>query len=138
MMKIKQTLTLLLSSGLLFFSSCLKDDPNNPNTTLFYGHQDIPSINYYMPQDLLEALGENRLFYGENPPKMLFDSCYNNDTTIVFAFMNQCFGTTSMTFKETMDDGTKESSNTDDTYKIMTDNKRWEVFFKRYLITHLF
>ena len=68
------------------------------------------------------------LHFGENPPKMLFDSCYNNDTTIVFAFSNHCFGMTSLSFKEKFDDGTKESSNTDDTYKFMTENKRWEDF----------
>ena len=86
-MKIRQTLTLFLSSGLLLFSSCLKNDPKNSNTTLFYGHQEIPNINYYMPRPLLETLNNlNSLHFGENPPKMLFDSCYNDDTTIVFAF----------------------------------------------------
>lgn len=128
-MKIRQTLTLIFASGLLFFSSCLKDDPNGSNTTLFYGHQDIPNINYYMPRPLLllDTLNDmNLLHFGENPPKMLFDSCYNNDTTIVFAFSNHCFGMTSLSFKEKFDDGTKESSNTDDTYKFMTENKRWE------------
>ena len=109
MMKIRQTLI-----------------PNNHNTTLFYGHQDIPIINYYMPQDLLETLGESHLFYGENPPKILFDSCYNKDTTAIFAFYNQCFGMTSLSFKERLGNGTIESSNTDDTYKIMSDNKIWE------------
>lgn len=128
-MKIRQTLTLIFASGLLFFSSCLKDDPNGSNTTLFYGHQDIPNINYYMPRPLLKTLNDmDSLHFGENPPKMLFDSCYNNDTTIVFAFSNHCFGMTSLSFKEQFDDGTKVSSNTDDTYKIMTENKRWEDF----------
>lgn len=126
MMKIRQTLILILFSGVLIFPSCLKDDPNNHNTTLFYGHQDIPIINYYMPQDLLETLGESHLFYGENPPKILFDSCYNKDTTAIFAFYNQCFGMTSLSFKERLGNGTIESSNTDDTYKIMSDNKIWE------------
>ena len=126
-MKIRQTLTLIFASGLLFFSSCLKDDPNSNNTTLFYGHQEIPNINYYMPRPLLDTLNNlNSLHFGENPPKMLFDSCYNDDTTIVFAFSNHCFGMTSLSFKEKFDDGTKESSNTDDTYKFMTENKRWE------------
>lgn len=126
-MKIRQTLTLIFASGLLFFSSCLKDDPNGSNTTLFYGHQDIPNINYYMPRPLLKTLNDmDSLHFGENPPKMLFDSCYNNDTTIVFAFSNHCFGMTSLSFKEQFDDGTKVSSNTDDTYKIMTENNRWE------------
>lgn len=128
MMKIRQTLILLFTSGLLFFSSCLKDDPKSNNTTLFYGHQDIPNINYYMPRTLLDTLNKmNLLHFGENLPKMLFDSCYNNDTTIVFAFSNHCFGMTSLSFKE-FEDGTKQSSNTDDTYKIMTENKRWEDF----------
>ena len=126
MKKIRQSI-IILSLGLLFFSSCLKDDPNSSNTTLFYGHQNIPSINYYMPQALLDTLYkmdvEHGLNYGENPPKMLFDSCYNHDTTVVFTFFNQCFGMTSMSFK---DNDTKESSNTDDTYSIMADNKRWE------------
>ena len=138
-MKIRQSLTLVLFSGLLFFSSCLKDDPNGSNTTLFYGHQDIPNINYYMPRPLLDTLNKmNLLHFGENPPKMLFDSCYNNDTTIVFAFSNHCFGMTSLSFKEKLDNGTKGSSNTDDTYKIMTENKRWEEFLNDTLLPIFF
>ena len=122
MMKTRQTLVILLSLGLLFFSSCLKDDPNGSNTTLFYGHQDIPNINYYMPQALLDTLSKtNSIYYKENPPKFLFDSCYNQDTTIVFAFLDQCFGMTSMTFK---DNGLEERSSTDNTFSIM--NKKWE------------
>ena len=84
-MKIRHAMIILLSSGLLFFSSCLKDDPANPNTTFFYGHQDIPSIRYFMPQDLLEAIGENRLFFGENPPMFLSDTIapvFFSDSTI--------------------------------------------------------
>lgn len=124
-MKIRQTLTLILSSGLLLFSSCLKDDPNSNNTTLFYGHQEIPNINYYMPRPLLDTLNNlNSLHFGENPPKMLFDSCYNDDTTIVFAFSNHCFGMTSLSYKDVV---LEESSSTDNTYNIM--NKRWKEDF---------
>ena len=123
MMKTRQALTLLLFSGLLFFSSCLKNDPSNHNTTLFYGHQDIPNINYYMPQALLDALSEkDSLFFGENPPGFYFDSCcYSKDTTFVLAFMDSCFGKTGMTFKKN-----DESSSTSKTYEIL--NKKWKEY----------
>lgn len=124
MIKIRQTLILLISSGLLFFSSCLKDDPNSSNTTLFYGHQDIPNINYYMPQALLESLDtKDSLFFGENPPHFLFDSCYSKDTSIVFAFLNPTFGITGLSFK---DNGSEENSSTDNTFDVL--NKKWKEY----------
>ena len=53
--------------GLTLFSSCLKDEPE---TTIFYGHQQIPNINAYMPMRLLEAFGNENLHFGDNPPQM--------------------------------------------------------------------
>ena len=132
-MKIRHAMILLLSSGLLFFSSCLKDDPAHPNTTFFYGHQDIPSIRYFMPQDLLEAIGENRLFFGENPPMFLSDSSYfynqegSPSDTIVFTFFDPCMGMTSLSFKEKTDDFL-ESSNTNKTYDFVKDTAIWNRF----------
>jgi hypothetical protein len=123
MMKTRQALTLLLFSGLLFFSSCLKNDPSSHNTTLFYGHQDIPNINYYMPQVLLDSLDKkSSLFFGENPPGFYFDSCcYSKDTTFIIAFMDSCFGKASLTFKNN-----DESSSTSNTYKVL--NKKWKEY----------
>lgn len=56
-----------MAAGLLLLASCLKEDPENK--TLFYGHQHIPNINYYMPQALLEAFGNENLHFGDNPPR---------------------------------------------------------------------
>ena len=50
-------------------NSCLKDDPAN-NETIFYAYQQIPNINDYMPQSLLLAMGENNLYYGDEPPRI--------------------------------------------------------------------
>lgn len=60
---------LLFTCGLLFLSSCLKDDPKN-NATIYYGYQQIPNINEYMPHRLLEAFGQNHLYYGDEPPRI--------------------------------------------------------------------
>lgn len=61
--------TILLLSGLTLLASCLKDDPKE-NDTIYYGYQQIPNINEFMPQRLLLAMGQNRLFYGDEPPKI--------------------------------------------------------------------
>lgn len=135
MMKIRHAMILLLSSGFLFFSSCLKDDPSlpNPNTTFFYGHQDIPSIHHFMPQDLLDAIGENHLFLGENPPTFLSDSGYfynqegSPSDTIVFSFFDQCWSITGLSFKEKTDSFI-ESSNTNKTYDFIKDTAIWNRF----------
>ena len=71
--------TVLVLSGLLILSSCLKDDPAN-NETIFYAYQQIPNINDYMPQSLLFAMGEN-LYYGDEPPKI--EGEYTTDNTSV-------------------------------------------------------
>ena len=62
------------------FTSCLKDDPAN-NGTVFYGHQQIPNINEFMPQELLEAIGNNRLYFGDEPPRI--EGSYTTDNTNV-------------------------------------------------------
>lgn len=71
--------TVLALTGLLMLSSCLKDDP--ANETIFYAYQQIPNINDYMPQTLLYAMGENNLYYGDEPPKI--EGEYTTDNTSV-------------------------------------------------------
>lgn len=130
MIKIRQTLTILLASGLLLFSSCLKDDPNHPNTTYLYGHQDIPNINYYMPVALLDTLSPAVSYFGDNPPELLLDStyiCYSKDTTFYFAFSDVCHSITNLDFKMRTDDEF-ERSNTEKTYNFMKTKKNWEDF----------
>lgn len=72
--------TVLALTGLLMLSSCLKDDPAN-NKTIFYAYQQIPNINDYMPQTLLMAMGENSLYYGDEPPKI--EGNFTTDNTNV-------------------------------------------------------
>lgn len=61
---------LLFTCGLLFLCSCLKDDPKN-NSTVYYGFQQIPNINEFMPQRLLQVMDSlHYLHYGNEPPKM--------------------------------------------------------------------
>jgi hypothetical protein len=48
----------------------MKDDPEN-NETVFYGHQQIPNINEFMPRELLLVMDSlHCLHYGEEPPKL--------------------------------------------------------------------
>lgn len=61
--------TVLVLFSLMLLSSCLKDDPAH-NETVYYGYQQIPNINEYMPQRLLEAFGDAHLYYGDEPPKI--------------------------------------------------------------------
>ena len=61
--------TVLFLAGMALFTSCLKDDPKN-NATVYYGYQQIPNINEFMPQRLLEAFGNEYLNYGDEPPKI--------------------------------------------------------------------
>ena len=61
--------TIVILSGLALLSSCLKDDPVN-NPTVYYGYQQIPNINDYMPQRLLTAFGAEHLHFGDEPPKI--------------------------------------------------------------------
>ena len=75
MNKHRHSIVFLLISGLLFCTSCLKKD--GPDTTIFYGHQQIPDINEYMPQRLLKAFGNANLHFGDNPPKI--DTCFVSD-----------------------------------------------------------
>ncbi len=63
-----RALSIFLAASLLLLASCLKEDPENK--TLFYGHQHIPNINYYMPRALLEAFGNEDLHFGDNPPRL--------------------------------------------------------------------
>lgn len=69
---------LVLVSGLSIFSSCMKNDPDN-NETVYYAYQQIPNINEYMPQSLLQAFGAEHLYFGDEPPKI--EGCYLADST---------------------------------------------------------
>lgn len=56
--------------GMTLFSSCMKNDPEN-NKTIYYGYQQIPNINEYMPKSLLRAMDSmNCLYYGDEPPRI--------------------------------------------------------------------
>lgn len=61
--------TVLAISGLILLSSCLKDDPKE-NEVVYYAYQHIPNINEFMPQRLLQAFGDQNLYYGDEPPKI--------------------------------------------------------------------
>lgn len=61
---------ILFLVGTALLSSCMKDDPEN-NETVFYGHQQIPNINEFMPRELLLVMDSlHYLHYGEEPPKL--------------------------------------------------------------------
>lgn len=55
--------------GLVLLGSCMKDDPQN-NKTVYYAYQQIPNINEFMPQRLLQSIGEAHLYYGDEPPRL--------------------------------------------------------------------
>ena len=86
-MKPRHKITLILCAGLLFLASCLKDDPESSPITTIYGHQNTPNINFYMPQELLEAFGGENLHYGQSPafgmyPPRLLDSVIADSNTM--------------------------------------------------------
>lgn len=61
--------TILFLCGTLLLGSCLKNDPEN-NATVYYAYQQIPNINEFMPQRLLYAMGNEHLYFGDEPPKI--------------------------------------------------------------------
>lgn len=71
---------ILVLCGTLLLSSCLKNDPEH-NATIYYAYQQIPNINEYMPHDLLLAMGQNHLFYDDEPPKL--QNVYIADSIVV-------------------------------------------------------
>ena len=71
--------TLVFICGLTLLSSCMKDDPEH-NSTIYYGYQQIPNINEFMPQSLLQAFS-NYLYYGDEPPRI--EGCYVADNTFI-------------------------------------------------------
>lgn len=83
MKKLFLTTVLVLSSAMLL-TSCLKNDPEH-NKTIYYGYQQIPNINDFMPQRLLFAMGENNLHYGDEPPKL--EGSYIADSIIKSEFI---------------------------------------------------
>lgn len=87
MMKPRYKIALYLCAGLLFLASCLKDDPESDPITTIYGHQNTPNINFYMPQELLEAFGGENLHYGQSPafgmyPPRLLDTVIADSNTM--------------------------------------------------------
>lgn len=60
--------------GLSLLTSCLKeelDDNTNKKDTVYYGNQQIPNINEYMPQRLLYVLDSmHALNFGDEPPRL--------------------------------------------------------------------
>ncbi len=87
MMKPRYKIALYLCAGLLFLASCLKDDPESSPITTIYGHQNTPNINFYMPQELLEAFGGENLHYGQSPafgmyPPRLLDTVIADSNTM--------------------------------------------------------
>lgn len=66
-------LTALFASALFFATSCNKNETDQ-NQPLKYTLQDIPNIQEIIPKDLLEAIGNEHLHFGNNPPKLCFDS----------------------------------------------------------------
>ena len=121
--------------GLILFSSCLKDEPE---TTFFYGHQQIPNINEYMPMRLLEAFGNENLHFGDTPPLMenaflsrqrelfTFDTVTGSqweppvptpESDIVFNIFDQHFGIAKMNFTYTTN--TVHHATTENTLEMM-------------------
>lgn len=140
----------LFLAGLTLFTSCMKDDPKN-NETVFYGYQQIPNINEYMPQRLLYVLDSlNALHFGDEPPKIegciLADSINRfivkkvsesnwlvNASLLVgskyyFTFSNQHKGISEMKYKEPHGSPGDynyyiENSETDSTYYYIKNNE---------------
>ena len=71
--------TLVLFFGLTLLGACMKNDPAE-NSTVFYGHQQIPNINEFMPMSLLEAMGNQNLYFGDEPPRL--EGCYIADSIV--------------------------------------------------------
>ena len=137
----------LFLCGLVLFGSCMKDDPKN-NPTVYYGYQHIPNINEFMPQSLLLAMGNENLYYGDEPPKIegayVADSIWITDVILApgsnykttptslparqyFKFIDQHKGIAKLEFKYPKGNPNEyayflERSDTDTTYKVVTHN----------------
>lgn len=81
--------TLLLLAGITLLSSCLKQEPDVTDRTIFYGHQWIPDINEFMPQRLLKAFGNENLHYGDNPPRMEGNYLSQQRETYTFSIVDE-------------------------------------------------
>lgn len=138
--------TLFFLCGLALLSSCMKDDPKN-NATIYYGYQQIPNINEFMPQSLLLAF-EDYIYFGDEPPKLegsyAPEDIYITDVVLApgspwlnaptsiptpqyFKFYNQHKGIAKMSFaypKGSPNEYTYfvERSSTDTTFAIVTAN----------------
>lgn len=145
--------TLVFICGLTLFSSCMKNDPAN-NKTVYYGYQQIPNINEYMPQRLLEAFGQNHLYFGDEPPKIegkyLVDGFYFESSVKIdtlwqprtgllpvkeyYHFYNQHKGIATYTLQRPYIDANTghlqflENSSNDSTVSIISTNDRFDAF----------
>lgn len=132
-------------AGIALFNSCLKNDPEN-NSAVYYGYQQIPNINEYMPMSLLKAMGdENLLHYGDEPPKI--EGCYLADSVYRFAvikvpnspwvinttytpqiiyyeFSQQHKGIAKMRYLEPHENSVDESSDSDSTYYYISNDEQ--------------
>lgn len=120
---------------MITFNSCLKEEPE---TTIFYGHQQIPNINTFMPLRLLEAFGDENLNFGDTPPSIegnflskqrelfAFDTVPDSQweppiptpaSDIFFSFSEQHIGIARMAFTYTTDAVHHASS--EDTFETM-------------------
>ena len=146
-MKKQLSRTILFLCGLALFSSCMKDDPKN-NATVYYGYQHIPNINEFMPQSLLFAMGNENLYFGDEPPKIegayVADSIWITDVILApgsnykttptslpakqyFKFIDQHKGIAKLEFKYPKGNPGEytyflERSDTDTTYRVVTEN----------------
>lgn len=131
--------------GITMFTSCMKDDPEN-NQTVYYGYQQIPNINDFMPHRLLQVMDSlNCLHYGDEPPRIdgsfLADSIWTIKIiktptspwlqsgsspmvgeTQYFKFYEQHKGIAKLQFKSPHFGVFLERSDPDTTYSIVTDN----------------
>ena len=140
--------SLVLICGLTLFSSCMKmkDDPKN-NETVYYAYQQIPNINEFMPQTLLNAFSDY-LYYGDEPPKIegsyIADNIWITDAILAqgspwmapitsiptpqyFEFYDQHKGIAKLNFKYPKGTPTDytyfvERSDPDSTYAVVTAN----------------
>ncbi len=149
-MKPRYKITLILCAGLLFLASCLKDDPGSSPTTIIYGYQNTPNIHFFMPQELLDAFGNENLHYGESPdfgmyPPRLLDTVFADSNSMLcigvvptpnshwqiangviadqefyFEFLDQYLGLSNMNYYKPMPGYYTEKSSTETTFEILS------------------
>jgi len=145
MMKKHLFIIVVILCGMATLNSCMKDDPEN-NATVYYGYQQIPNINDFMPQPLLRLMDSlHCLHYGDEPPRI--DGSFIADSiwtirikktptspwvqsgsspmvgeTQYFKFYDQHKGIAKLEFKSPHFGVFLERSDPDTTYSIVTGN----------------